>query len=51
MNSLPWVMTRLLADEHRRDLESTAARRRRPAITGSDRPDRTRYLRRHHRGL
>ena len=42
-------MTQLLADEHRHDLESTAARRRRQ-VPESAGHDRTRFLRRHHRG-
>ena len=48
MNALPWVMTQLLAGEHRRDLTSTAARRRRAATDGV-RHDRSRFLRRHNR--
>jgi hypothetical protein len=48
MNANPWVMTQLLADEHRRDLTSTATRRRRVTDDGV-RHDRTRFLRRHHR--
>jgi hypothetical protein len=37
MNALPWVMSQLLADEHRHELESTAARRRRLATEASRR--------------
>jgi hypothetical protein len=49
MNANPWVMTQLLADEHRRDLTSTATRRRR-LVTDSVRHDRTGFLRRQNRG-
>jgi hypothetical protein len=50
MNAIPWVMTHLLADEHRRDLEATAARRRR-LVTEGARSGRSRFHRRHHRDV
>lgn len=37
MNAIPWVITQLLAETHRYELESTAARRQRLATEASRR--------------